>query len=106
MKTYWLGAIDIGWEHLPTVTDTIHQLSQQTEDGLDTSRLTTFLKEWEQAKKLAKKKRWEGDFRIPPRVFFLPNEVKFEYGFVFKQDNNGTTFVISPRPLPWLPDNG
>ena len=27
---------------------------------------------------------------------------EFSFGFVLKQDNNGTTFVVSPVPLPHL----
>jgi hypothetical protein len=33
---------------------------------------------------------------------WLPYDTEFAYGFVWKQDNNGTTFVASPVPMPWL----
>lgn len=45
---------------------------------------------------------WELDFRGDPVMFSVPCESKFEVGFVIKQDNNGTTFVASPVPLPHL----
>lgn len=49
--------------------------------------------------------RWEGDFRPHghPRRIPVPDG---EYGthqiYVWKQENNGTTFVASPVRLPWL----
>jgi hypothetical protein len=44
--------------------------------------------------------------RLPndPVVFWVPVEDSFRYGFVFKQDNNGSTFVVSPVPMPWYED--
>jgi hypothetical protein len=29
-------------------------------------------------------------------------ELEVGYAFVWKQDNNGSTFVLSPVPLPYL----
>ncbi|HCQ9811471.1 MULTISPECIES: hypothetical protein [Acinetobacter calcoaceticus/baumannii complex] len=59
---------------------------------------------WFQAKKLAEKIGWEGDFTRGPYVFFLPNPEGFniEYGFMFKQYNNGRTFIISPFELEYM----
>ena len=50
---------------------------------------------------------WGGDIRTGETiyVFALPpsgQECGMDVGFVWKQDNNGTTFVLSPRRLPWL----
>ena len=66
--------------------------------------LRKFLENFDSARKLARVRGWEGDYRAgnEPRVFWLPAESEFLYGFVWKQDNNGTIFVVSPRPLPWL----
>lgn len=36
------------------------------------------------------------------RVFALPDCVETSIGFFVKMNNNGTTFVASPRPLPHL----
>jgi hypothetical protein len=49
--------------------------------------------------------RWDGDMRHQPSVgaALAPPET-FPY-LVVKQDNNGTTFVISIIPLPWLADD-
>ena len=45
---------------------------------------------------------WEGDIRGKIEVFSVPAEGMTEIGFILKQDNNGTTFIISPVPLPHL----
>ena len=44
---------------------------------------------------------WEGDTSAGPYFFCLPDE-NLEFGCMLKQSNNGSTFVASPRPLPWL----
>jgi hypothetical protein len=47
---------------------------------------------------------WEGDFSRGPCVMPIPDPDNngFQAAFVWKQDNNGTTFVVSPVALPWL----
>jgi hypothetical protein len=42
------------------------------------------------------------DWRQEPSVFWIPMEDGFAPGFVIKEDNNGTTYVISPVSLPHL----
>lgn len=47
---------------------------------------------------------WEGDYTAGPFVFLLPDPDCdcLRHGFIWKQRNNGTTFVASPFELPWL----
>ena len=47
---------------------------------------------------------WEGDITAGPYVFLLPDPDGscFRYGFVWKQYNNGRTFIASPFELHWL----
>ncbi len=54
--------------------------------------------------KLARNLMWEGDFRTPPHICFVPypDAIGFKKILVWKQDNNGTTFVVSEISLPWL----
>lgn len=48
-------------------------------------------------------KEWEGDIRNKEiYVFAVPDEMETSIGLVWKQDNNGTTFIISPVELPHL----
>lgn len=111
--TYVLGPIDFNWGQLKTVEETAIQLAK--EDTLDALHpeipsvgeeptCRHFLARWREAQDEARNHHWEGDFRQDPVVFWLPGETGFEYGFAFKQDNNGTTFVMSPVPLPHLLD--
>lgn len=52
---------------------------------------------------VAKSTSWEGDFREGPFAFGLPTgDCDAALAVAWKQDNNGTTFVASPFPLPWL----
>jgi hypothetical protein len=49
---------------------------------------------------------WDGNIRKGeggPYVIALPNEdCNVQLVIAWKSDNNGDTFVASPRPLPWL----
>lgn len=47
---------------------------------------------------------WEGDVRSGPFVFAIPDPDNASYreAFVWKQRNNGTSFIASPCPIPWL----
>jgi len=45
---------------------------------------------------------WEGDTRQGPFITALPPD---DIIVAWKHDNNGDTFVFSPRPLPWLAVN-
>lgn len=57
---------------------------------------------FEAAKRMAADLLWEGDFREGPFVMPVLVELEVGYAFVWKQENNGSTFVISPVPLPYL----
>lgn len=50
---------------------------------------------------------WEGDIVAGPFVFTIPdpNSSSFKEGFVWKQDNNGMSFIASPCPIPWLKEH-
>jgi len=67
--------------------------------------IVEFLRDFETAKAEAQKVGWEGDYRAAPRVFWLPQPESnsMSYAFIWKQDNNGTTFIVSPIPAPMGP---
>lgn len=51
------------------------------------------------------KSSWEGDIRTKEMYFFAlpdPENNTTRPGVIWKQDNNGTTFIFSPVELPWL----
>lgn len=107
---YHINPIDFGWEFLPTFEEVAAKFAASDARRLVHSELyegdmlPDLREALTQAKALAKQVYWEGDFRTgtEPHILFLPDEGDFSYAFVWKQDNNGSTFVISPHPLPWL----
>jgi len=110
-NAYATGPIDAHWEFLHTVP-TVAAMIAGDEAAAAASgsvpwgnlRSQQFLEAISEARDAASKLGWEGDFREEPRVFWLPDADTGElvFGFVWKQDNNGSTFVVSPLPLPWL----
>ena len=111
LNTYAVSPIDNNWDFLPTVKDVAKRIAiahaaHAVEHGMGSSpfviTVDEFLGKWEAAKVAASEKGWEGDFRNEPAVFMIPQDVDFLFGFVFKQENNGTTFVVSPVALHHL----
>lgn len=101
---YHITPLDSGWEHLRTVRETFMDLQEDAEYGV--CSLWDFMNSWMDAGLAAIKLGWEGDFRNEPCVFWVPgNDTVLIHGFVFKQDNNGSTFVISPVPMPHLEED-
>jgi len=110
---YYIDPIDWGWTHLKTINETLAEIAKGEEldhenyikNDVSESEVNEFLEGWRKAKKAAKSVGWAGDFRNPPRVFWIPSEQYMEHGFVFKQENNGDTMVVSPKKLDWLENN-
>lgn len=113
---YDIAPIDWGWDFLPTVEQMAAKYAEndaaaaiEQNPFVDGPVVLDFLDEFREAKEAARAKGWEGDYRGEgrPRVLFLPgagSNCAFQHAFAWKQDNNGTTFIISPYPLPWLDD--
>ena len=107
---YQIFPIDSRWDHLPTFYSVKRECQHRDMEALinpsnaDPGRLTTesLRKAYQQAQQEALKVGWEGDFRHEAAVFWLPVEEAFLCGFVWKQENNGATFVLSPIALPHL----
>lgn len=106
---YVIPPIDFGWEHLPTVEDTLKAIKRDEEIRSDGGELydlayrsEKFSKDWEQAVTIANSMGMSSDFRQEPSVLWMPSNLQMEYGFVFKEDNNGTTYVVSHIEMPWL----
>jgi hypothetical protein len=60
------------------------------------------------AERMALEAEWEGDMSFGVFVSALPPDDcggECPVLIAWKQSNNGTTFVYSPRPLPWLQEN-
>ncbi len=89
MYVYAIPPIDFGWEYLQLASEFFLGYSGTQYDF--TARMTL-------AMSGAHELGWEGDHG-GFFVFMMPDDGYFDYGFAFKQSNNGTTFVASPRPL-------
>jgi hypothetical protein len=109
--TYEIDAIDFGWEGLPTVKEAAGRIGKWEGESLEAEGnglapgLYDFRRAWRSALDAASAAGCSTnseDWRQEPVVFWMPKESAFDFGFVIKQDNNGTTYVISPVPLPHL----
>jgi hypothetical protein len=98
--------IDWNWQHLTPLETFVQKVRDAGQDPKlqedEAFSVDEILADWEHAKALAHDKGWEGDFRVGPYIFWLPTETGFTYAFAFKQDNNGTTFIVSPVQLQWV----
>lgn len=105
---YQFFVIDHFWELSPTVDQFFKNLVDlyPAKENVDEfqSMLFTATAKWKYAQQLADELGWEGDFVGEPRVFCLPDpaSMAMDYGFVFKQKNNGMTYVISPIHLDYI----
>lgn len=103
LHVYQILPIDFGWEQCPTVEEYYAALAKEELHGhTRPEALKQFKDDFRQAKELASDKGWEGDIRGDAHVFMVPAEGEFIYGFAWKQENNGTTYVVSPVEFPNL----
>lgn len=112
---YSVPPIDFGWEHMQTVEAVAQRLAVEaatiavkgTSPDFDYEshiNYQEFLRQWKSAQEQAQDLGWEGDHRHAPVVFWVPTDNGFECGFVIKQDNNGSSFVLSPVRMPQFAD--
>jgi hypothetical protein len=93
--------IDSGWMYLKSIPETLSQLISNSDaflsaNNIDLAAAVSFIEDWQAAKRLAKDNGWEGDFAVEPKVFPSTHDGEIKYGFIIKQSNNGSTFLISP----------
>ena len=108
---YYLDPKDHGWNFLLTVEEAAKKFIEEGferggEPDCNIKELNYFLDNYHAAKRLASENLWEGDFDGAAHVFALPDgSPYFQLAFVWKQHNNGSTFVVSPIELPWLEES-
>jgi hypothetical protein len=114
MYFYNCGIIDWEWENLLTLNEMIAKMAKKSQwcDGKFISdeinngvTIEGLIHTLEKCLAISKKHLWwEGDFREEPRIFMIPDpdNFTFKYGFAWKQDNNGSTFVASEIELPHI----
>jgi hypothetical protein len=103
---YAISPMDWGWGTLPTVEEYLKTTIEEHRRLLGgvaepIGEIENFV---DAALTAGREHGWEGDFRSgnEPRVVVLPDENDPKLALVWKQDNNGATFVASQVALPWL----
>lgn len=128
MHLYILPPVDFGWDLLPTVSEcaaklTAHDVQDLLADyeihlcGLESrdgetheqvvirsrpDRCAQMLGRLRHAFDLGLRHGWGSMLRHEPRVMPIADDSEFIHAFAWKEDNNGTTYVASPVPLPHL----
>lgn len=87
--------MDSNWELMNSMSEAI-QFATLSDEELEIPELIANV--WFAAHESLKIIGWEGDIRgnQQPKVFWIPCDYSPLPGIVFKQGNNGQTFVISP----------
>ncbi len=67
---------------------------------------SAYLATKDRALDLARSAGWEGDIRQGPFIAGLPTNDEHLFLLGWKQDNNGTTYIVSPYRLPWVEAEG
>jgi hypothetical protein len=102
---YGLFPIDYGWDYLPLLSDI--EVREGKNGGLNDLNLSGAREMLMRATPcLINDMGWEGDFAVPLRAILLPSgDTDMEIALVWKQSNNGNSYVVSPKPLVWLEDH-
>jgi hypothetical protein len=103
---YQIPPMDAGWNFWSTL-ETVRSESLLVDicggdENIYDYELRDFDRILLEASSAAQGMGWNGEFRIDPHVFWLPDFGVPKYGFAWKEENNGTTYVASPQSLPHL----
>jgi hypothetical protein len=107
---YSMEPIDHGWRCLSTIEAFLETLAIEEAHAKfrnsvsENETVDYFLADYREAKSAACEQGWEGEVQGEAYVFWLPvpGSGAFKYGFAWKQNTNGVTFIVSPVRLPWL----
>lgn len=98
---YEVSPMDFGWETLVAVDDYRKIIADEV-SKYDPRAADEFENFYKRAIDAGDQIGWEGDFRTGPCVAPIPDHDSAKLSLVWKQDNNGTTFIASEVPLPHL----
>lgn len=103
LYVYELNPMDFGWEGMQPVDQYRTRLKEEVAH-YDPKAIDQFEEFYNRALSAGKQLGWEGDFRAGtgPHVAALPDHDSALLMLVWKQDNNGTTFVASQARLAHL----
>lgn len=101
MHIYMLDPIDFGFSLLPSVEDILNKDSVTDIDN-HTYSVANLRQMQHEALEKARGLGWEGDFTVKPKVLMLlpsGDEFTLNLCFIWKQPNNGSTFIASTYPI-------
>ena len=90
---------------LMPLTDYIKNTNSEENNGLCISSLFKLAMYCARAVAIAKGNTWEGDIRGEDLYVLAipdPDASPPRLGLIWKQDNNGTTFICSHVEIPWI----
>lgn len=104
---YHIPPMDAGWDLLGSVRDARDKILQnefcREDDAPCDQEMCAFDAVLDAALDAAlgeaRRMGWRGDFSVGPRLFWLPCDSVPIYGFVWKAQDNGSTYVASPIAL-------
>ena len=104
LYAYSIVPLDFGWQTMPTAEayrGLLMKDAYSVTQGAESVR--AFNEFLQRSLDFASEKTvWEGDFREEPRIVVMPGECETVLAVLWKQENNGDTFVVSQVALPWL----
>jgi hypothetical protein len=104
MFAYRLPSIN-SWNGWMTESRYLEELAEEAKAEASSSSVSKYEALRSKAFELARNVGWEGDIREGPFIAGIPTDTPGDDGYImiaWKQDNNDTTFVVSPFNLPWL----
>ena len=106
---YRVSPMDYGWGFLKTIKEVRQEMASLPEECEEDDYLLQFEKAWESAQQALRKCGYDGNPRCEKqkRVFAIPafDDCAMKVGFIIKQDDDETTFVVSPYAIPHLKED-
>lgn len=114
---YVMPPIDFGWEFCQSLPWLLKRETNDLSISMDWTGKgcsSDYLDSWNDIAVLIKKANsliilagkygFDGNLVENPVLIPIPGECTFDFAFAFKQENNGTTFIVSPVAMHWLHD--
>lgn len=101
---YIANPMDFGWSGFPSVTEYLKKLLDERDGSGGVNAVRSFLAFYDEALELGLSIGWDADFGSShdARVVLLPDAYLPRLALVWQPESNGTTFVVSEVPMPWL----
>ena len=109
LYAYRVETIEITWDNLTSCDDYRKKLAiaYSAEEDRPTreehlSALVKFESFFKSALEAARRIGSEGNFLVAPHIGFLPGNARMCAYLVWRDDDHGSTFIVSPIEMRWL----